>query len=344
MLSFQRLLTIVIAAFLCAGCAQKRKPPVVQKPVKPWIGTKSLCIFPMAHAPQHPGPDALAAAMTAGWKARLDVPAGAQLVHIEPGARTGAFEGIWIDLTDVRIDADEQKKQKKLKPLKQSHGSMTAQRLELVASPLLLEKARLLLSLKATDARLDVRRDRRSRASMLTLTDARDGTLSVEVPRQDVDWLLLHGARKAAGKFGILVDRTRLKLDIEDSRTIRVDLKVDTRIGFLPAGFRFRARVDIDDNLNGRMTRLSCEGDQLLGPIISSIIDPALKKYEGKTRPLVGFEWGDMKLRDVTMSTEDSFRLQAKFGSGMAATPPARRANRRQVAAGNRESMPARQR
>lgn len=315
MLSFRRLLTVLVAALLCAGCAHKRKPLVVQRPVKPWIGTKSLCIFPMAHALQHPGPDALAAAMTAGWKARLDVPDGAQLVHIEPGARAGAFEGIWIDLTDVRIDAEEQKKQKKLKPLKQSLGSMTAQRLELVANPLLLEKARLLLSLKATDARLDVRRDRRTRASMLTLTDARDGTLSLEVPRQDVDWLLLHGAKRAAGKFGVSVDRTRLKLHVEESRTIRVDLKVDTRIGFLPAGFRFRARVDIDDNLNGRMTRLSCKGDQLLGPIISSIIDPALKKYEGKTRPLVGFEWGDMKLRDVTMNTDHSFRLQAKFGT-----------------------------
>jgi len=118
------------------------------------------------------------------------------------------------------------------------------------------------------------------------------------------------------------VDRTKLKLDIEGSRTIRVDLKIDTRVGFLPAGLRFRARVDIDDQLNGKMTRLSCEGDQLLGPIVSSIIDPLLRKYEGKTRPLVGFDWGQMTLRDVKMDTTDAFKLEARFGTDPTAVKP----------------------
>jgi hypothetical protein len=224
-----------------------------------------------------------------------------------------------IDLTDVRVDADGN--QRRLKPLRASQGSVTVDRLELVANPLMVEKARVLLNLTATDAKLDVRRDKQGR-SMLTLTDAKDGTFTLEVPRKDVDWLLLHGARGLAGKFGVLVDRTKLKLDVEDNRTIRLDLKIDTRVALLPAGFRFKARVDIDDQLNGKMTHLSCEGDQLLGPIISSIVNPMLEKYEGRTRPLVGFEWGELKLRDVKIDTSDAFRFEASFGSVPGANKP----------------------
>jgi hypothetical protein len=319
---FRPLALLLCVVVVGGGCAHKRKPPAaVARPAKPWIGTKSMCIFPMARAPVTAAaePDLLAAAMTAGWKARLDVPEGAQLVRVEPGGRPGHLEAMSIDLTDVRVDADG--KQKRLKPLRSSRGSVAVDRLEMVANPLMVEKARLLLGLTATDARLDVRRDKEGH-TMLTLTDAKDGTLTLEVPRKDVDWLLLHGARGLAGKFGVAVDRTKLKLDVEDNRTIRLDLKIDTRVALLPAGFRFKARVDIDDQLNGKMSRLSCEGDQLLGPLISAVINPLLEKYEGRTRPLVGFAWGEMKLRDVKMDTSDSFRLEAKFGSVPGAKKP----------------------
>ena len=331
-MSSRWVVVLAVALSVCGGCARKPNPRfVVRKPPKPWIGTRSLCIFPMVKPPERPEAQALAAAMAAGWKARLDVPDGSELVKIEKGphAHAGHFETISIDLSDVRVDPEN--KQRRLKPLRASQGTVTADRVELVANPLLVEKARLLIGMTATNAKLDVRRDKQGR-SMLTLTDAKEGVLTLEVPRKDIDWLLLHAARQAAGKLGIIVDRTRLKLDVENSRTIRVDLKIDTRVALLPAGFRFRARVDIDDELNGTMTKLSVDGDQLLGPIISSLIEPQIKKYEGKTRPLVGFEWGELKLRDVTMTTDDAFRLEAKFGSVPGANRPVvvdRRARKR---------------
>ena len=122
-----------------------------------------------------------------------------------------------------------------------------------------------------------------------------------------------------------------LSMDVEDN-TIKADLKVDTRLGFLPAGLRFKARVDIDDRLNGRITRLSCSGDQLLGPIISAIIDPALAKYEGKVKPLVGFEIGNMTLKDLQLASGESFRVDVKFGTG--ATPTQGAARERVATAG----------
>ena len=63
-------------------------------------------------------------------------------------------------------------------------------------------------------------------------------------------------ARETAGKYGVAIDRTRLKLDMVGDRALRVSLKVDVRIGtLLPAGLHFKARMDVDDQLNGKITR-----------------------------------------------------------------------------------------
>lgn len=311
--SFRLVLTVVVAACLCAGCARKPRPPVVKKPPKPWIGVRSLIIFPMAPTPVHARPQAVAEAMTAGWKKRLpSVPEGAELVRVG-GQRGGdAVETMSIDLSNVRVEADG--KNKKLKPRGASLRTLSVDHFEFVAQPLLVERSRFLINMTATDATLDVRRDKKGR-SMVTLTNARDGALTLEVPKKDVDTLMLDVGRKMAGPYGVAIDRTKLKLDVE-GKTILADLKVDTRLGgFLPAGLRFKARVDIDDHLNGRITRLSCSGDQLLGPIISSIVDPALSKYEGKLRPLVGFEIGQMALKDLHVASGESFRIDITFGT-----------------------------
>ena len=312
-MSFVRcVLTVLVAACLCAGCARKPRQPVAKKPPKPWIGTRSLCIFPMAQAPTPGEPQSLERAMTDGWRSRMIVPQGANLVEIEGGNHYRSLDSMLIDLSNVAIDYDRD--QKKLRPKGHVRDSLRVANFEFVANPLVLEKSKMLINMSVSDAKLDLRQDRRGRP-MLTLTDARDGRLTLDVPREDLDALLFYAARKMAGKYGVGIDRTRLKFDVVEDRSIRADLKIDTRFGFLPAGLRFKARVDIDDNLNGRITRLSCEGDQILGPLISAIVDPALKHYEGKTRPLVGFEWGDMKLRDVTMRSDDGFHLEATFGT-----------------------------
>ena len=329
MQSVRRVLTVVVIAVLCAGCASKSKRPVVKKPPKPWIGTRSLCIFPMAAAPVPGEPQSLERVMTAGWRSRMIVPEGASLVRVE-GARSDTSIGsMFIDLSNVAIDYDRD--QNKLRPKRHVYDSLHVANFVFVANPLVLEKSRMLIGMTVADAKLDLRSDRRGRP-MLTLTDARDGTLTLEVPKQDVDALLLYAARKMAGKYGIGIDRTKLDVDVIEDRSIKIDLKIDTRLGFLPAGLRFKSRIDIDEDLNGTISRLNCEGDQVLGPLISAIVDPVLKQYEGKKRPLVGFEWGDMKLRDVTMNSDDGFRLEAKFGTERPVNKPpavARRGKKR---------------
>jgi hypothetical protein len=316
---FRCVVLVVTVAALVAGCAQKPRP-VVKKPPKPWIGVRSLIIFPMTPTPAGAEPQAVAEAMTAGWKQRLaEVPEGAELVRVSGGRRGDSVETMFIDLTNVRVEADS--KRKKLKPRGAPLRTISVDRFEFVAQPLVVERSNFLISMTATDATMDLRRDRRGR-SMITLTDAREGALTLEVPKKDVDRLMLDVGRKMAGPYGVTIAGAKLDVAVE-GRTIKADLKVSTRLGFLPAGLRFKTRVDIDDRLNGKITRLTCSGDELLGPIISAIINPALAKYEGKVRPLVGFEYGSMALTDLQVAGGESFRVDVRFGTGAKPTPAA---------------------
>jgi hypothetical protein len=310
-------LLVVSVALLAStvGCAAKPKHRVTAAAAapKPWMRAQSLCIFPMSRSITAETPDKLASSMEKGWGERLNVPEGSDLVRMEGVDHFPRVESMTIDLSDVTVPT--KRKEQRLKPVGKPEGSLHVENLEFVARPLLVEKARLLIGMTASDARLDVRRDKRGRP-MLTLSGAQDGRITMEVSRKDIDDLLLESAREEAGKYGVAVDRIRLKLNVVDNRSLRVDLKADVRIGtLLPAGLRFRARMDVDDDLNGRITKLSCDGDQLLGPLISSIIDPQLNKYEGKKRPLVGFVYGKMKLRDLSINVDDGFKLDAGFGN-----------------------------
>jgi hypothetical protein len=304
------------------GCASSRPKPQARapKPVKPWMHVTSLALFPMSKSIPPQTPEMLASSMEKGWQSRLDVPAGSDLVRIDGGESYPHLSAMTIDLSDVSVP--NKSKQPKLKPRAgQAEGAVHVDNLELVARPLLVEKAKLMFGLTASDAKLELRRDK-SGQPMLALAGAEDGRLTLEVSRKDIDALLLQMAREKASKYGVAIDRMKLKLDMVGGNSLRVDLKVDLRLAaVLPAGLRFKARMDVDDKLNGKISKLSCDGDQLLGPLISGVIDPQLDKYEGKTRPLVGFAFGKMKLRDLQINVDDGFKMNALFGNVASARP-----------------------
>ena len=312
--AFRLVILVICVLGSATGCAAKAKPKVsAAAPPKPWLRAQSLCIFPMSRSIAPETPELLASSMEKGWGERLTVPEGADLVHIVGADHYPRLGSMTIDLSDVAVPS--KKKEQKLKPVGKTEGSVHVGTLEFLARPLLVEKAKLQIGMSASDARLDLRRDKKGRP-MLTLSGAEDGHITMEVSRQDIDALLLQSAREAAGKYGVAVDRIKLKLDVADNRTLRVDLRADVRVGaLLPAGLQFKARMDVDDQLNGKITRLSCDGDQLLGPLISTIVNPQLDKYEGKKRPLVGFVYGNMKLRDLKINVDDGFKLDAAFGN-----------------------------
>jgi hypothetical protein len=149
----------------------------------------------------------------------------------------------------------------------------------------------------------------------MLLSEARDASLSFEATGVDLQRILLADLRAAGSPFGLDVISTSLHLVADTDRSVSVDLQIRTKFALIPAGMHFRAHVDIDDNMNAKLSGLSCDGDEVLGPLIVGLIRPDLSQYDGRSRPLLSFPSGKMHLRDVRIRVDDSVHLNAAFGT-----------------------------
>lgn len=283
-------------------------PPVERKA---WIDGKSMCVFPFAADRRPRTAEAFAAAMDRGYRRSLTLPEDRAIVRTSGGTYP-IVESIRIDFCDAVVDPHKETRRPSDKHL--ALHALDAGRLEVLGQRMNVEGATIHIGMTATDARLLFTRDNKDRP-LLVLEDAKNGQMTFETSAADVERLLLAAARKGAGAYGLRVDRTRLKMTVEGNRTVRVDLRLATRVGFVPAGLRFRARIDIDDHLDATLSELRCTGDQVLGPLVSGLIQPFLKKYNGKTRPLMNFPATGMRLRDIHITSDQAVRVTADFGS-----------------------------
>lgn len=291
---------------------QKKRPK--REDEKAWLDAKGMCVFRFP-AKRFPGDaDGFDAAFTNGWLRGLNLPDGSDAVTVR-GGRYPAVESLRVDLSDARVDTESKAKPLKPTDRRLSGQSLRADRFELVSRPLRSGRAKINLDFSADDVRLDFGKDKRGR-HVLLMTDARNGRLDFEMTRDDIERLLLASAKEEGGKRGLNVTSLRLRVFADEvERTVRVDIKVEMLVGIVPAGLRFKARLDIDENLNGQLRDLSCTGDNILGPLISGFIQPGLKKHNGKVRPLVRFPMNRIRLRDVKITADETVRLTAAFGS-----------------------------
>jgi hypothetical protein len=277
---------------------------------KAWFDARSVCIFPLRDGRLPRSRDELDESLTRGWDKAMQVPDASKLVQIQ-GEGYPALESLRIDLSDATMPNG---KAEKVQPNNRPQTRLGVERFELVGEPLLCRQGRLNLTVSAADAHLDLERDRRGKPIML-LAEAKDANLTFEATGADLQRILLADLRAAASPFGVDVISTSLHLTSDSDRSVSVDLQVLTKFALIPAGMHFKAHVDIDDNMNAKLTGLSCDGDQVLGPLIVGLIRPGLAKYDGRSRPLISFPSGKMHLRDVRIRVDDSVHLNAAFGT-----------------------------
>jgi hypothetical protein len=314
---------LLILSLPNAGCAHRAQARAkqaalrAQKDQPAWVDAKDVCVFRYGDRKLPKNASDFDHALTKGWERSFVLPDIESTVQVEGAERYPRLKALKIDLTDAKIDPES--KAARLRPTDKrlSGSAVHAASFELVSHPLRSGNAKVDLDVHARDVRLDFGKDRENQP-MLLMTDAKDGRLEIAVAHDDVERILLEAAKEKAGKFGINVRKLSLTMISDPTdRSVRVAVKVISLVGgVLPAGLTFAARLDIDDHLNGTLSGLTCDGDNVLGPLISGIIRPGLKKQEGKTRPLVKFPLGTMHLYDAQIITADNrVKLVAAFGS-----------------------------
>ena len=312
--------SIVSAGVLIAlgsGAAPAPKSPAgVDAPRgKAWLEAKSVCVFSLGEGRMPQDPHELTVALEEGWKNAITLPDPQKAIFIDGGTYP-SVNTLRIDFSDgsLRTPPPSSKKREKLEVNNKVEKNLQVGHLEVKGQPMLLEKSKLNMRLVADGATIDMERDRRGRPVMM-LVQAKSGTLNFDVSRSDAEALLLRNAREMAAPFGVKVERMQLMIVPQTPRSVQATLYVSTKVALIPAGMLFRAHVTVDNAMNARISGLTCEGDEALGPLIVHFLRPALAKYNNSTRPLVNFPTKEMKLRDVAVTVDDGLHLAAAFGS-----------------------------
>jgi hypothetical protein len=306
------LLLLLTSATQAATAARPHAKAEKPKEPKAWVNGKGMCVFPFAAEDLPDNAGDFAAAMSRGYRKAIKLPDDSSVVTAEGGVYP-KVDSLKIDVCDAVIDPE--RKARKPSDRKPTAPALDAAHFEMLGHRMSVERAIVNMDLTATDARLLLAQDDKGKP-LLVLGGAKNGRMSMEVTLDDVERLLLVAARKGGRSYGLAVDRARLDITVDETgHVVRVDLKLSTRLGPVPAGLRLRARLDIDDKLNGKLSELAVTGDDVLGPLMSGLIRPFLAKYNGTTRPLMNFPATEMRLRGIEIAADRSIRVKADFGN-----------------------------
>lgn len=307
------LLVLVMAVGGC--CARKPAPPpqtLAPRPQDAWIKADAFCLLPLSEASVPETGAELADSILSSWMKGLVFPNPATVVTAI-GGRYPAIETLCIDLSDAV--AVSKAKRPSIGPVTPATDRIAVVDFALVAEPLRSQESQSQANLlvTASDVQFDMQTSKEG-MPLLLMTDASHGTLHFDTSIRDLEKSMLSTAKEKGSRGLVTVRNIRLDFRSVGPRSLNAVMHVSTLVGFIPAGLRFTARVDIDDQMNATIHNLTVDGDEALGPLIVHFIRPGLAKYDGKTKPLMSFPNPQVKLKNVQISAGEHITLDAVFG------------------------------
>jgi hypothetical protein len=106
-----------------------------------------------------------------------------------------------------------------------------------------------------------------------------------------------------------------LKLRSKTSRSLAAEVRLEARKLFLTASVRITGQLDLDEDLNVRISALDCTGDGAIAALACGVLKPHLQKLDGREFPLMSLPLGEIRLRDVQVILGDKLSVTAEFGS-----------------------------
>ena len=149
---------------------------------------------------------------------------------------------------------------------------------------------------------------------ILLLHKARDGKIQVSVATTDLEALIADVARAEAGKHGVNVDSVQLSLRSRSPRSLAAEVRLRAKKLFVSASLRITGQLDLDEQLNAKISGLDCTGDGAIASVACGILKPHLQKLEGREFPLMSLPLGEVRLRDVRIVAGDKLSVTAEFG------------------------------
>ena len=223
-----------------------------------------------------------------------------------------AFDAIRIDLTEGRINTAN--RPEKPKGVGTGKNEITAGIFQIIAHPLHVDAGRISLDLSANAVTLRYDVDSSGRQIILPVS-SESGTLKMEIPRADLEALILARATAAAAQQGAKITALELKLILRSERSLAIDLRVHAKKMMMGGVVHISGRVDLDDHLTARLSEMKCEGEGVAGKIAAGFLAPKIKQVDGRSFPLADESLNGLHLRDLRVTSVDPVRIEGAFGA-----------------------------
>ena len=150
------------------------------------------------------------------------------------------------------------------RPVGAIEPALRVEHFEMSGRPILVQRAKVEFSCTARDLQLGQSRDKEGNV-LLILQDAAEGRLELAVEADDLEALVLAGAKMAAEKQGVTVESVRIELRSRSERALDVVVQVRARKLFLSATVQISGIVAIDEQLNAQLSASSAPGKERSG-------------------------------------------------------------------------------
>lgn len=195
--------------------------------------------------------------------------------------------------------------------------ALEVDQLVLSASPLSLGPASIDLTVSARDVQLGQAKDSNGQI-LLCIESATDGHAAISATPATLEALITKLAQDQGNKQGITIDRVQLKLRQDSECSLAAEVRLRVRKLFLSASLTVTGQLDLDDQLNLKISDLNCTGDGGIAPLACGILKPYLEKIDGREFPLMSLPLGEIRLRDVRLVVDDDkLSVTAEFGSAI---------------------------
>jgi hypothetical protein len=262
-------------------------------------------MLPLAGSSLPTSPETLADALKGGMEA-----CGVQPCEVAASGTWPALENLRIDVTGAHFDLA------KFSPLRAEDraSGFSVKEMQLVAAPAMFGAAAADFALVAEDAEFDVSPNVEGR-SVLAIRRAAQGSVRLEMEHAAVEKLAHQLIVKAAGEHGVEIKATTLRITVRGPRALSLNAEITAKMFVATAAVRVSGDLDVDDQLNARISNLRFDGDGMIANLAGGIVRPQLARFEGRVFPLMTFAVGEIRLRDVQLESGATLRLTARIGS-----------------------------
>jgi hypothetical protein len=153
---------------------------------------------------------------------------------------------------------------------------------------------------------------------VLVLHQAANGRIELSSSLSDLKALIAEIAKAEAARHGVVIDNVQLLLRSNSPRSLAAEVRLRAKKIFLSASLRITGQLDLDEELNARISGLDCTGDGAIASVACGVLNPQLKKINGREFPLMSLPLGEVRLRDVRIAVDGKLTITAEFGSAQA--------------------------